>query len=179
MQTNITLSKKEKQHYFLYLLGMLFIAVLLLSIILFSSFSSPFGNSSQKETEKLTLESKAEFDRNQKVIQPTIDSTFIKIDKLKTEDIVNEKPEIESSINEVANFFVMKNSTDPRSYSYKQIANFLKMYIEDKEIARDRSENIAYFNKIYEDCAIGIKEKQNQIFQRDQEILNRAKNKKK
>ena len=44
MQVNITLSNKEKRHYFLYLLGMMLITILIVSVITLRKFHSPFSD---------------------------------------------------------------------------------------------------------------------------------------
>lgn len=170
MQAKIILSNKEKRYYFLYLLGLLFLAVLLLSVIILYRWESPFNNSDTLAIE--TLEEKVKFDDRQKVAQPVIDSTFNKIEKVSAE---NQNPllenEIRYSINDIANIFETVNITDPRKESYKQIAQFYKMYVEDKIIAGKKNENIKIFTKQFEDCSIGFKERKNQKLQRDNALL--------
>lgn len=170
MQAKIILSNKEKRYYFLYLLGLLFLAVLLLSVIILYRWESPFNNYDTLAIE--TLEEKVKFDDRQKVAQPVIDSTFNKIEKVSAE---NENPllenEIRYSINDIANIFETVNITDPRKESYKQIAQFYKMYVEDKIIAGKKNENIKIFTKQFEDCSIGFKERKNQKLQRDNALL--------
>lgn len=172
MQAKIILSKKEKRYYFLYLLGLLFFAVLLLSIIILYRYESPFSNSDILAIQ--TLQEKSKFDERQKVAQPVIDSTFNKIEKISIE---NPNPllenEIRYSINDIANIFETVNITDPRKESYKQIAQFYKMYVEDKNIAGKKNENIKIFTKQFDDCSIGFKEMKNQKLQRDNALLMR------
>jgi len=79
--------------------------------------------------------------------------------------------EIRYSINDIANIFETVNITDPRKESYKQIAQFYKMYVEDKNIAGKKNENIKIFTKQFEDCSIGFKERKNQKLQRDNALL--------
>jgi hypothetical protein len=170
MQVNITLSNKEKRYYFLYLLGLLFFAVLLLSVVVLYRAESPFNNSDILAIQ--TLQEKAKFDERQTVAQPVIDSTFSKIDKISADDhnplLENE---IRYSINDIANIFETVNITDPRKQSYTQIAQFYKMYMEDKDIAGKKNENIKIFTKQFEDCSIGFKERKNQKLQRDNALL--------
>lgn len=170
MQVNITLSNKEKRYYFLYLLGLLFFGVLLLSAIALYRAESPFNNSDILAIQ--TLQEKAKFDERQKIAQPVIDSTFVKIEKVSVED---QNPllenEIRYSINDIANIFETVNISDPRKESYKQIAQFYKMYVEDKNIAGKKNENIKIFTKQFEDCSIGFKERKNQKLQRDNALL--------
>lgn len=170
MQVNITLSNKEKRYYFLYLLGLLFFAVLLLSLVVLYRTESPFNNSDILAIQ--TLQEKAKFDNRQKIAQPVIDSTFNKIEKVSTDDHNPlQENEIRYSINDIANIFETVNITDPRKQSYIQIAQFYKMYMEDKDIAGKKNENIRIFTKQFEDCSIGFKEKKNQKLQRDNALL--------
>ncbi|RZJ40807.1 MAG: hypothetical protein EOO19_15155 [Chryseobacterium sp.] len=170
MQVNITLSKKEKRYYFLYLLGLLFFAVLLLSVVILYRSESPFNNSDILAIQ--TLQEKVKFDDRQKIALPVIDSTFNKIEKISVDDhnplLENE---IRYSINDIANIFETVNITDPRKQSYAQIAQFYKMYMEDKDIAGKKNENIRIFTKQFEDCSIGFKERKNQKLQRDNALL--------
>lgn len=170
MQVNITLSNKEKRYYFLYLLGLLFFAVILLSVIILYRTESPFKNSDILAIQ--TLEEKAKFDDRQRIAQPVIDSTFAKIEKVSVEEQNPLKEnEIRYSINDIANIFETVNITDPRKQSYIQIAQFYKMYMEDKNIAGKKNENIKIFTKQFEDCSIGFKERKNQKLQRDNALL--------
>jgi len=170
MQVNITLSNKEKRYYFLYLLGLLFFAVLLLSVVILYRAESPFNNSDILAIQ--TLEEKAKFDERQRIAQPVIDSTFNKIEKVSTDDRNPlQENEIRYSINDIANIFETVNITDPRKQSYIQIAQFYKMYMEDKDVAGKKNENIKTFTKQFEDCSIGFKERKNQKLQRDNALL--------
>lgn len=170
MQAKIILSNKEKRYYFLYLLGLLFFSVLLLSVIILYRYESPFNNSDILAIQ--TLEEKVKFDDRQKIALPVVDSTFNKIEKVLSE---NQNPllenEIRYSINDIANIFETVNISDPRKESYKQIAQFYKMYVEDKNIAGKKNENIKIFTKQFEDCSIGFKERKNQKLQRDNALL--------
>lgn len=170
MQVNITLSKKEKRYYFLYLLGLLFFGVLLLAAIVLFRKESPFSNSDLLAIQ--TLEEKAKFDNRQKMAQPVVDSTFNKIEKVSVEDQNPlQENEIRYSINDIANIFETVNITDPRKQSYVQIAQFYKMYMEDKNVAGKKNENIRIFTKQFEDCSIGFRERKNQKLQRDNALL--------
>lgn len=170
MQVNITLSNKEKKYYFLYLLGLLFFAVLLLSVVILYRSDSPFNNSDILAIQ--TLEEKAKFDERQKVAQPIIDSTFHKIEKVSADDRNPlQENEIKYSINDIANIFETVNITDPRKQSYTQVAQFYKMYMEDKMVAGKKNENIKIFTKQFEDCSIGFKERKNQKMLRDNALI--------
>jgi hypothetical protein len=170
MQVNITLSNKEKRYYFLYLLGLLFFAVILLSVIILYRTESPFNNSDMLAIQ--TLEEKAKFDERQKMAQPVLDSTFANIEEVSVEEQNPLKEnEIRYSINDIANIFETVNITDPRKQSYTQIAQFYKMYMEDKNVAGKKNENIKIFTKQFEDCSIGFKERKNQKLQRDNALL--------
>lgn len=165
MQINITLSKKEKRHYFLYLLGMLVITVLIVSIIVLNKFASPFSDTDMHAV--MTLQDKAKFDEAQKNIQKQMDSTFIKIEKMNPERMTPiEENDIVVGISNINNAFKMSASSDPRKESYPQIAKFYGMFFEDKKNTLTLKKNIENFTKQYDNCIVGYRDKQQQIMQR-------------
>lgn len=164
MQVQITLSKKEKRYYFSYLLVMLLFVSTLLTIVIIKNFDSPFNNSDVISIQK--LQEKNKFDEQQSLIQPILDTTFVKIDKLNLEQRNSVRIyELENNISDVANFFELSNLKDPRKDSYLKIAKFYKMYFDDKKNQANRKENILIYKKQFEDCSIGYQTKQQQILQ--------------
>ncbi|WP_313376251.1 type VI secretion system TssO [Chishuiella sp.] len=164
MQVQITLSKKEKRYYFSYLLGMLLLVSVLFSVIFIKNFNSPFNNHDVISIQ--TLNEKNKFDEQQSLIQPILDSTFVKIDKLKLEKRNSVKGyELENSISDIANFFELGNLKDSRKDSYLKIAKFYKMYLDDKKNNSNIKENVMIYKKQFEDCSIGYQTKQQQILQ--------------
>ncbi|KUY20411.1 hypothetical protein BAZ12_10610 [Elizabethkingia miricola] len=165
MQFQVTLSKKEKRYYFVYLFGMLLLAVVFLGIIFLNKLESPFTHSDVLAIK--TLQEKSIFNNRQQAIQPTIDSTFIKLKKLSSE---NQQPveenELKYDINDIKNAFSDITSVDARKDNYAQIAKFYKMYYDDKKIIVKKNENVKTFTKQYEECTIGMKDMQQQIKQR-------------
>ncbi|RMZ58867.1 hypothetical protein D1632_14940 [Chryseobacterium nematophagum] len=175
MEGHITLSKKEKQYQFLYLVLMLFAALLFLSVIFLKGFESPFSDEDIISVQN--LEEKVKFDHQQKIGQRLLDSTFLQVDRLKTDEIV--QPFVENNImygiNDIANYFQNKpGSADVRKEAYPQLAEFYKMYFEDKKILSTRTEDIKRFEKQIEECRIGFKDKQNQLFQRENALKART-----
>lgn len=170
MQVNITLSNKEKRHYFLYLLGMMLITILILSIITLRKFHSPFSDADLHTV--LVLQEKSKFDEAQKSMQKTIDSTFTKLDKMDPEksDPMQEN-DIDMGIGEIGNAFKITTVTDPRQKGYARIANFYKMYQLDKQDMRNTQENITLFKQQYDNCLINVKEKAQQMNQRDNALI--------
>lgn len=166
MQGQITLSRKEKHYQFVYLILMLIAAMVLLSIIFLKGFESPF--SSADVTSLQTLEQKSKFDNQQKVVQKLLDSTFTKITKL-TDEVPQpfEENEIKYGINDIQNSFENANVNDLRKQAYPQIAQFYKMYFDDKKRISKITENIKNFEKQFEDCSIGFKEKKQNLIQRE------------
>ncbi len=164
MQINITLSKKEKRHYFLYLLAMLTGAVLILSIIVLNKAINPFSEADMHSV--MILQEKNKFNEAQKVIQSNMDSTFVKIDKY---DAEKANPVQEHNINEgisnVQAAFKMSGATDPRKESYPQISKFYRMYMDDKKSSAIIKGNIESFSRQYEDCTVGFRDRQ-QMMQR-------------
>lgn len=175
MQGQITLSKKERHYQFLYLILMLFAALIFLGIIFLKGFESPFSD--EDIISVRNLEEKAKFDQQQKYSYKTLDSTFSMINKLTAEA---PQPFVENNImygiNDIANYFNNGNGTimDIRKDAYPQIAKFYKMYFDDKKVISSKSENIKSFEKQFEECSIGFKEKKSQLFQRETVLKSRT-----
>lgn len=165
MKVNITLSNKEKRHYFLYLLGMMLITILFLSIIALRKFSSPFSDE-YKITDVSKLKEKSKFDEASKALLKGMDSTFSRVNRLdpaKSDHLQNIN--IKMGIEEIGNAFENTSFTDPRKNGFSHIANFYLMYKDDKEQMRNTQENLDLFTKQYDDCRINVKEKAQQINQ--------------
>lgn len=62
-----------------------------------------------------------------------------------------------------------------RKEAYLQIANFYKMYFEDKKIAAKRTENIRLFEQQFQECSIGFKDKEQELTQKKNAMLARSK----
>lgn len=162
MQLKITLSKKEKRYYFIYLLAMLLLGVVFLSIIFLNKFSSPFGDSDSISIK--TLQQKSIFDNRQKSMQPLVDSTFIKLRRLSSEKPQPvEENELRYEIDDINNAFSDVIITDTRKNNYPLIAKYYKMYYDDKKIIVKKNENLKTFTKQFEECIIGMKDMQQQI----------------
>ena len=165
MQISITLSKKEKRHYFLYLMGMLFLAVLILSFIVLNKAGNPFSDADMHSV--MILQDKTKFNDAQKSIQKKMDSTFVKIDKMDPEKSTPvENNEIEIGISEINRTFEGATTTDPRKASYPQISEFYEMYYQDKKSILTVKDNIQQFDRQLQDCMIRFKDKNQQIMQR-------------
>ncbi|WP_313501961.1 type VI secretion system TssO [Kaistella carnis] len=175
MQLKITLSKKEKRYYFIYLLAMLLLGVVFLGIIFLSKLSSPFGDSDSIAIK--TLQQKSIFDMRQKAIQPKVDSTFIKLKRLSSEKPQPvEENELRYDINDINDAFSDLAITDSRKNNYNLIAKFYKMYYDDKKVMVKKNENVKRFTKQFEDCTIGMKDMQQQINQRKNAQIMGARN---
>lgn len=162
MQLQITLSKKEKRYYFIYLLAMLLLGVVFLSIIFLNKLNSPFGYSDSISIK--TLQQKAIFDDRQKSMQPIVDSTFIKLKKLSSEKPQPvEENELRYEIGDINDAFSDVIITDTRKNNYPLIAKYYKMFYDDKKIIVKKNENLKTFTKQFEDCTIGMKDMQQQI----------------
>lgn len=172
MQGQITLSKKERHYQFLYLVLMLFAALIFLGIIFLKGFESPFSDEDIISVQN--LEQKAKFDQQQKVTQRVLDSTFMQINRL-TNEVPQpfEENNIMNGINDVANSFENANVSDIRKEAYPQIAKFYKMFFDDKKVISSKTENIKNFEKQFDECSIGFKEKKSQLFQRENALKAR------
>ncbi|WP_346986276.1 type VI secretion system transmembrane protein TssO [Chryseobacterium sp. POE27] len=174
MQAQVTLSKKERRYQFLYLILMLFTALIFMGIIFLRGFQSPFSDNDIVSVQM--LEEKAKFDQKQKLSYKVLDSTFSMINKLTDEA---PQPFVENNImygiNDVAGYYQNgENINDIRKEAYPQIAEFYKMYFNDKKIISSKTENIKNFEKQFEECSIGFKEKKSQLFQRETALNSRS-----
>jgi hypothetical protein len=174
MQGQITLSKKERHYQFLYLILMLFAALIFMGIVFLRGFQSPFMDDDIVSIQM--LEEKAKFDQNQKQSFKVMDSTFSMINKLTDEA---PQPFVENNImygiNDVASYYQNgDNINDIRKEAYPQIAKFYKMYFNDKKIISSKTENIKTFEKQFDECSIGFKEKRSQLFQRETALQSRS-----
>ena len=162
MQLKITLSKKEKRYYFIYLMGMLLMGVIFLGIIFLNKMRSPFSDADTMAIK--TLEEKSIFDTRQKAAQPLVDSTFMKLKRLSSEKPQPvEENELRYEINDINDAFSDVVIRDTRKNNYQLIARFYKMYYDDKKVMVKRNENVKNFTKQFEECTIGMKNLQQQI----------------
>ncbi|MDR6516566.1 type VI secretion system transmembrane protein TssO [Chryseobacterium camelliae] len=174
MQAHITLSRKEKQYQFVYLILMLIAALIFLGIIFLKGFDSPFSDEDMISIRN--LEEKAKFDQQQKFTYKLMDSTFSQINRLSDETPQPfEENNIMYSINDIANYYENNNGiADIRKDAYPQIAKFYKMYFNDKKIIASKTENIKSFEKQFEECSIGFREKKSQLFERENALKART-----
>jgi len=174
MQAHITLSRKEKQYQFVYLILMLIAALIFLGIIFLKGFDSPFSDEDMISIRN--LEEKAKFDQQQKFTYKLMDSTFSQINRLSDEAPQPfEENNIMYSINDIANYYENNNGiADIRKDAYPQIAKFYKMYFNDKKIIASKTENIKSFEKQFEECSIGFREKKSQLFERENALKART-----
>jgi len=172
MQGQITLSKKEKRYQFVYLIFMLMAALILLSIIFLKTFASPFSDADVFSLE--TLDQKAKYNERQKLMIPIIDSTFNSISKLTAEmPQPLEENEIKYKINDINGAYDNVNVNDLRKEGYHQIAAFYTMYFVDKKNVSKITDDIKAFEKQYEDCTIGYKDRKRDLIQRTNDLKNR------
>ncbi|SNV34732.1 Uncharacterised protein [Chryseobacterium taklimakanense] len=165
MQVSITLSNKEKRHYFIYLLGMLLLAVSVISYIVLSKAGNPFSEADMHSV--MILQDKTKFNEAAKSVHKQMDSTFVKINKMDPEKATPvEKNNIEVGITNINRTFEGTTSTDPRKSSYQQIAKFYEMYYQDKKSIVTTKENLQQFDKQLQDCMIRFNDKKQQMNQR-------------
>lgn len=172
MEAQSSLSKREKRYQFTYLLGMTLLALLVFIIIIGRKSDSPFSEADLLQIQM--LEQKNKFAQQQNLVSPLLENSYRKISilKLETPQPFAEN-DIKNSINDVANSFERINIYDTRKDGYLQIAHFYKMYFEDKKIAAKKSENINLFQKQFEECSIGFKDKEQQLAQKKNAMLSR------
>jgi CRISPR/Cas system CSM-associated protein Csm3 (group 7 of RAMP superfamily) len=168
-----SLSKRERTYQFFYLFFMLLTALAVLSFLLLRKFNSPFSESDILGLQMLSNKNK--FAKQQNALEPLLTNTYTKIDILKPEELQPfTENDIQNSINDVYNAFSDVDIYDPRKGAYLQIALFYKMYFEDKQMAAKKTENIKLFEKQFEECSIGFKDKEQQLAQKKNAILSRS-----
>lgn len=173
MEAHNSFSKREKQYQFIYLLGMAILATIVFIVIIARKFDSPFSGADVLQIQM--LEQKNKFAQQQSIVEPLLETSYKKINilQLETPQPFAEN-DIKNSINDVANSFENVNIYDTRKDGYLQIAQFYKMYFEDKKIAAKKTENITLFQKQFEECSIGFKDKEQQLAQKKNAILSRS-----
>lgn len=173
MEVKTSFSKRETRYQFFYLLGMLLLMILMFSIVIFRSFSSPFSGNDVFEVQMLSQKNK--FTQQQALVEPLLETSYKKINVLKHE---TPQPfaenDIKNSINDVANCFENVSVYDTRKEGYVQIAHFYRMYFDDKKIAAKKAENIVLFQLQFEECSIGFKDKEQQLSQKQNAMLSRS-----
>lgn len=173
MNISTTFSAREKRYQFLYLLGILAVIVTVFSLVIYQKFHTSLSEGNVLETQMLAQRNK--FNQQQTVLTPVLESAYRKINILKDE---TPQPfaenDIKNSINDIANSFSNAEIYDTRKEGYLQIAEFYKMYFEDKKIAAKKVENIKLFEKQFDECSIGFKEREQQLEQRRNAISSRS-----
>lgn len=152
---------------------MLLVAMIFLGIIFLKGFASPFSDDNIISIQK--LEKKNEFEKEQKLLQPRIDSTYSIINKMSAtaapEPYIEQ--EISIGINDIGNHFE-DGVTDLRKEAYPQIVKFYKMYFDDKRALSITAETNQKLEKDLADCQIGFKNKQGRLYDRNEQIRNRT-----
>lgn len=151
---------------------MLLFSMLLLGIIFLNRFQSPFSADDTLAVQ--TLEQKTKFTIQQKIVQPLVDTTFMKINKLSDETPQPvEENQISYDISDISNSFKNADINDARKEGYPQIAKFYTMQLEDKKWIAKKMENIKEWEKQFEDCSIGYQNKKNQLINKQNAYRSR------
>ncbi|MBW3523123.1 MULTISPECIES: type VI secretion system TssO [unclassified Chryseobacterium] len=158
MQGQVTLSKKEKHYQFFYLILMLIVALFFLGVIFLKGFASPF---SEADTNSLQiLDQKVKFDQQQKIGLKLIDTASARVNRLSVEiQQPVERNDAEYAIQDLANTFQNVVVNDSRKLAFPQIGKFFKMNMVDKDRIMKMNETTKTFEKQFEDCQLGYKEK--------------------
>ncbi|MBM7421460.1 MULTISPECIES: type VI secretion system TssO [Chryseobacterium] len=158
MQGQVTLSKKEKHYQFFYLILMLIMALFFLGVIFLKDFASPF---SEADTNSLQiLDQKVKFDQQQKIGLKLIDTASARVNRLSVEiQQPVERNDAEYAVQDLANTFQNVVVNDSRKMAFPQIGKFFKMNMVDKERIMKMNETTKTFEKQFEDCQLGYKEK--------------------
>lgn len=153
MKMQVTLSKKEKRHYFLYLIGMLLLAMIFLYVLLLKKKESPFSTKKEDLISIERLERKAEIDKFQKSAIKRLDSISSKIKKAEREEQLNQI--YDDEIKEI-NYTLKKiDAIDPRVEDYKLISKFIELYKRDKSVKFSKMNNLENEKTDYRKCQSG------------------------
>lgn len=169
MQGQVTLSKKEKHYQFFYLILMLIVALFFLGVIFLKGFSSPF---SEADTNALQiLDQKVKFDQQQKIGLKLIDTASARVNRLSMEiQQPVERNDAEYAIQDLANTFQNVVVHDQRKMAFPQIGKFVKMNMVDKERIMKMNETTKTFEKQFEECQLGYKEKSQTLRERNNSL---------
>ena len=172
MQGQVTLSKKEKHYQFFYLILMLIVALFFLGVIFLKGFASPF---SEADTNSLQiLDQKVKFDQQQKIGLKLIDTASARVNRLSVEiQQPVERNDAEYAVQDLANTFQNVTVNDSRKMAFPQIGKFFKMNMVDKERIMKMNETTKTFEKQFEDCQLGYKEKSQTLRDRNNALNSR------
>jgi len=172
MQGQITLSKKEKHYQFFYLILMLIVALFFLGVIFLKSFSSPFSEADINSLQ--ILDQKVKFDQQQKIGLKLIDTASARVNRLSVEiQQPVERNDAEYAVQDLANTFQNVVVSDSRKMAFPQIGKFFKMNMVDKDRIMKMNETTKTFEKQFEDCQLGYKEKSQTLRDRNNALNSR------
>lgn len=137
---------------------MLIVALFFLGVIFLKDFASPF---SEADTNSLQiLDQKLKFDQQQKIGLKLIDTASARVNRLSVEiQQPVERNDAEYAVQDLANTFQNVVVNDSRKMAFPQIGKFFKMNMIDKERIMKMNETTKTFEKQFEDCQLGYKEK--------------------
>jgi len=137
---------------------MLIVALFFLGVIFLKDFASPF---SEADTNSLQiLDQKVKFDQQQKIGLKLIDTASARVNRLSVEiQQPVERNDAEYAVQDLANTFQNVVVNDSRKMAFPQIGKFFKMNMVDKERIMKMNETTKTFEKQFEDCQLGYKEK--------------------
>lgn len=153
----ITLGRKEKRQYFIYLICIFVLTLVLLVWIIFRNINSPF--TSLSIVEDAYLKKAGEFDEQKKYASALFDSTFERITALQGGQLnAIVEADIRSQVNELNDLADDVTAHDIRFTSFHQMAAFLTGYFEDMQTLKRKLANVQMFQKQLTDCEIGYKD---------------------
>ncbi len=159
MKQSGTLSRREKRHYFLYLLILFLIVLSLLIWIIFRKSSKVvFGISQSYQAYQVK-------DREFLVVQnegvPFYDTICSRIKALQTSPpSAIAETDLKSQINILNSYYENLPAKDPRFINFHQMALFAKLYFEDMLVYRKKAENIQRFQQQLNECEVGYKDRE-------------------
>ncbi|MEX6687669.1 type VI secretion system TssO [Danxiaibacter flavus] len=153
----ITLGRREKRQYLIYLVCIFVFTVSLLVWIIFRNSNNPF--TSKSIVENAYLKKARAFDERKKYASALFDSTFERITALQNGTLNTiVEADITSQVKELNDLADDVTVHDIRYASFRQMAAFLTSYFEDMLTLKRKVANVQMFQKQLTDCEIGYKD---------------------
>ena len=153
----ITLGRREKRQYLIYLISLFVFTISLLAWIFFRNGTNPF--TSMSIVESAYLRKAKEFDEQKKYASALFDSTFERIAALENGQLNTiVEADIKNQVKELCDLAEDGTSHDIRFASFRQMAAFLTGYFEDILTLKRKVANVQMFQKQLTECEIGYKD---------------------
>lgn len=157
-----TISNRERNISFLYVLILFAVAVTICSILLFR-YNSNFTVFSEKDFVIKKMERIHQFQQLQAKEYIIIDSLYNRIHSFNPGiTAMYEESDIKYLLNEIKNLYE-KNSWDKRYKIFSHTSDIYEMWLIDKKELWSKQENVSKFKSNLEKCEIGLQNKKEEL----------------